>query len=79
MRFLPVLRLASRRPGEKSVTLSLRAQTFSAAEVEREDGGFMGGTSGVVEGTARTYAKGLNATTDQILAGVREKLGPASR
>ena len=54
-------------------------QVEGKAEVEREDGGFFGGTSGVIEGTARTYAKGLNITTDQILTGVRAKLGPAKR
>jgi len=52
-------------------------QVEGRADVDREDGGFMGGASGVMEGTARTYAKGLQITTEQILAGVRAKLGPA--
>lgn len=54
-------------------------QVEGKAEVDREDGGFMSGPSGVIEGTARTHAKGLNITTDQILSGAREKLGPPAR
>lgn len=60
-------------------TLRRVFQVEGRAEVDRENGGFMSGTSGIIEGTARTYAKGLNITTDQILSGAREKLGPPAR
>lgn len=60
-------------------TLRRVFQAEGNAEVDREDGGFMGGTAGVIEGTARTYAKGLDLTTNQILSGVRAKLGTPSR
>lgn len=54
-------------------------QAEGQAEVDRDSGGFMSGPSGVIEGTARTYAKGLDITTNQILVGARTKLGPAPR
>lgn len=53
-------------------------QVEGRADVDREGGSLMGGPSGVIEGTARTYAKGLQIATEQILAGVRAKLGPAT-
>lgn len=54
-------------------------QAEGSAEVEREDGGFLSGPSGVIAGTARTYTKALDGTTNQILAGLRSKLGVAPR
>lgn len=52
-------------------------QAEGKAEVDREGGDLFG--VNVIEGTARTYTKALNATTDQILLGVRTKLGPPAR
>lgn len=50
-----------------------------SADIERDEGGFLSGAQGVIDGTARTLARGLDVTTSQMIDGFREKLQAGSK